>query len=136
MHGDVFLMYAQIVKEVKSSYCLNTIFQKLHFSKSHFSETPQEKYDHVIILQAMSPKKCHKNFENRFTNKIIMPKNHFECAFCMCKGGNPNTLKLKIKQIYRIILRVWYSAMHTLQFCFGLVHFRSKIINLDFFLGK
>ena len=35
----------------------------------------------------------------------------------MCKGGNPNTLKLKIKQICGIILRVWRSAMHTKQFC-------------------
>ena len=60
------------------AHCLNTIFQKLHFSKSHFSETPQDKYDHVIFLQLMSPKKCHKKFENRFTNKIIMPENHFE----------------------------------------------------------
>ena len=41
----------------KVNYCLNTIFQKLHFSKSHFSATPQEKYDHAIFLQLMSPKK-------------------------------------------------------------------------------
>ena len=61
-----------------ANYCLHTIFQKLHFSKSYFSETPQEKYDHVIFLQPNSPKKCHKNFVNRFTNKIIMPKNYFE----------------------------------------------------------
>ena len=58
-------------------YCLNTTSQKLHFSKSHFSEIPQEKYDHAIFLQSMSPKKCHKKFKNRLTNKIIMPKNHF-----------------------------------------------------------
>ena len=57
---------------------LNTIFQKLHFLKSHFFETPQEKYDHAIFLQLVGPKKFHKKFENRFTNKIIMPKNHFE----------------------------------------------------------
>ena len=31
-------------------YCLHIIFQKLHSSKSHFSETPQEKYDHVIFF--------------------------------------------------------------------------------------
>ena len=42
--------------------------QKLHFSKSRFSETPQEKYDRVIFLQPKSRK-------NRFTNKIIMPNN-------------------------------------------------------------
>ena len=51
----------------------------------------------------------------------------------MCKGGNPNTLKVKIKKICGIILRVWHSAMHTIQFCFGLVHFKAKINNLDFF---
>ena len=32
-----------------------------------------------------------------------------------------------------IILRVWQSAMHTIQFGFGLVHFRLRTINLDFF---
>ena len=51
------------------SYCLSTIFQKLHFSKSHFSERPQEKYEHDIILHFKSLKKCHKNFEHRLTNK-------------------------------------------------------------------
>ena len=65
-------------------YCLHTIFQKLHFSKSHFSETPQEKYDQVIFLQPKSRKKCCKNFENWFMNKIIMPKiilnRPFACA--------------------------------------------------------
>ena len=30
----------------------------------------------------------------------------------MCKGGNPNTFKLKIKLICGIILRVWRSGMH------------------------
>ena len=67
------------------TYCLNIIFQKLHFFKILlFCETPQEKYDHAIFLQLMSPKKCHNKFENRFTNKIIMSKNilnrHFACA--------------------------------------------------------
>ena len=28
---------------LKNTYCLNTIFQKLHFSKSHFSERSREK---------------------------------------------------------------------------------------------
>ena len=32
-------------------------------SKSHFFETPQDKYDHVIFLQPKSRKKCRKNFE-------------------------------------------------------------------------
>ena len=58
-------------------YCLSTIFQKLHFSKSHFSENPQEKYDHVTILHSISPKKCHKNFENWLTNKKFMPESNF-----------------------------------------------------------
>ena len=26
--------------------------------------------------------------------------------------------------------------MHTIQFCFGLVHFKCKIINLEFFFGN
>ena len=56
-----------------------------------------------FFLQLMSPKKCHKKFENWFTNKIIMPQNQLEQAFCMCKGGKPNTFKLKIKRICGII---------------------------------
>ena len=32
-------------------------------------------------------------------------------------------LKLKIKQIWEIILRDGHSAMHKIQFCFSLVHF-------------
>ena len=59
-------------------YCLNTIFQKLHFSKSHFSERPQEEYEHVTILHSKSLKKCHKNFENRLTNENFMQENIFE----------------------------------------------------------
>ena len=35
----------------------------------------------------------------------------------MCKGGNLNTLKLKIKQVWGKILRVWHLALHTIQFC-------------------
>ena len=50
----------------------------------------------------------------------------------MCKGCNPNTLKLKIKEICGKIVRVWRSAKHTIQFCFGLGHFKRKITNLDF----
>ena len=34
------------------NYCLNTIFQKRHFSKSYFSETSQEKYDLACHLFA------------------------------------------------------------------------------------
>ena len=44
----------------------------------------------------------------------------------MCKGGNPNTLKLKMKLICGKKLRVCCSAMHTIQFCFGLVHLNEK----------
>ena len=62
-----------------------------------------------------------------------MPKNYFELAFCMCKGGNPNTLKMKIKQICGIILRVWHSAIHTIQFCFGLVHYIYIYVKNDQF---
>ena len=62
--------------EEQDDYCLNTIFQKLHFSKSHFSERPQEKYDHVTILHSISLTKCHKNSENRLTNKNFMPENN------------------------------------------------------------
>ena len=54
----------------------------------------------------------------------------------MCKGGNPNTLKLKIKQICGVILRVWCSALYTKQFCFGLVHFRRKKNQFRFFSEK
>ena len=48
------------------------------FSKSHFSERPQENYEHVIILHSKSLKKSHKNFENRLTNKNFMQENIFE----------------------------------------------------------
>ena len=74
--ASLFLYFYHV--ELAHNYCLHTIFQKLHFSKSHFSETPQEKYDYVIFLQPKSPKKCRKNFENRFTIEIIMPKKYFE----------------------------------------------------------
>ena len=54
----------------------------------------------------------------------------------MCKGGNPNALKIKIEQICGIILRVWHSAIHTMEFCFGLVHIYLKNNQLRFFSGK
>ena len=63
---------------------LNTIFQKLHFSKSHFCETLQEKYDYIIFLQLTNHKKCRKNFENRFTSKLVIPKNYFESRPFAC----------------------------------------------------
>ena len=72
-------MYVILIDSLDGAvaYCLNTIFQKLPFSKSHFSERPQEKYDHVIILHSKSLKKCHKKIENRLTNKNFMPENNF-----------------------------------------------------------
>ena len=80
---------------IRIYFCPYTIFETLPFSKYHFSETPQEKYDHAILLQPISLKKC-RMFLNRLTNKNIMPKNYFVYAFCMCKEGNSDTLKLKI----------------------------------------
>ena len=65
-------------KHSKLVYCLNTIFQKLYFSKSHFSERSQEKYEHVTISHSKSLKKCHKNFEIRLTNKNFMQENIFD----------------------------------------------------------
>ena len=56
-----------------------------------------------------------------------MPKNYFEKEFCMRKGGNPNILKLKIKQICGKILRVWHSAMHKYNlFWFGAFQMKSN----------
>ena len=104
-------------------YCLYTIFQNLHFSKSHFSETPQEKYDLVIFLQPKVVKCAAKILKIGSLIKNYAKK-LFELALCMCKGGNPSTLKLKTKQIFGIMLRVLRSAMLMIQFCFGLVHFR------------
>ena len=69
---------------IYTTYCLNTIFQKLHFSKSYFSETPQEKYDPAIYLQPMSPKKCRKKLKIGSLLKKICPKiilnRYFACA--------------------------------------------------------
>ena len=53
------------------------------------------KYDIVILLHSKSRKKCHKNFENRFINKNLSPKNDLDRVFYMCKGGNPKTLNLE-----------------------------------------
>ena len=85
---------------VSNFYCLHTIFQKLHFSKSH----------HVIFLQPKSRKNCRKNFENRFSNKIIMPikiilNRPFACAREVIQTPkNENQANL---------WRVWHSAIHT-----------------------
>ena len=61
---DVYINYDPVVTltyfTARSDYCLNTIFQKLHFSKSHFSERRQEKYEQVTILHSKSPKKATK----------------------------------------------------------------------------
>ena len=43
-----------------------------------------------------SRKKCHKNFENRFINKNLTPKNDLDLVFYMCKlGGNQKILNLE-----------------------------------------
>ena len=68
-----------------NNYCLHSIFQKLRFSKSHFSERPKEKYIHVNILHSKCLKSYHKNFENRLTNKHFMPENNFNGAFSIVK---------------------------------------------------
>ena len=49
----------------------------------------------------------------------------------MCKSGTPNTYKLKIKQIYGIILRLWRSAtcMHIIQLCFVLCNNQFSIFS-------
>ena len=44
----------------------------------------------------------------------------------MCKGGNPNTLKMKIKQMCGMILRVWHSAGPSSAFEKWSGHDRSK----------
>ena len=44
-----------------------TIFQKLQFSKSPFSETSQRKFDRVILLYAKILKKCPQNFTKIFS---------------------------------------------------------------------
>ena len=38
-----------------------------------------------MIKQSFSPKMCRKNFENRFTNKILTSKNVFDKDFCIEK---------------------------------------------------
>ena len=67
------------------TYCLFTIFKNMLFSKSHFSERPQEKYYHVIMLHSKSLKKCHENFENWFTNKINYARKFLNRAFSIIK---------------------------------------------------
>ena len=61
--------------------CLHTIFQKLHFSKSHFLKDLKKKYERVTILHSKSLKKCHKNFENPLTKKVICKKIFLNRAF-------------------------------------------------------
>ena len=66
------------------------------FLHSSCSKTPTYKYDIIIPLHSKSRKKCHKNFENRFTNKNLTPKSDLDLVFYMCKGGNPKILNLEI----------------------------------------
>ena len=55
--------------------------------------TPLAKCDLITLLHSKSLKKCHKNFENRLTNKDCMPQNDLDHVFCMYKGGNPKEFK-------------------------------------------
>ena len=51
---------------------------KLPFCISSCSETSPSKYDLVTFLHPKSPNKCHKNFENRLTNKTFTVKNNLD----------------------------------------------------------
>ena len=64
------------------------ILSKLSFCISSCSETTLAKCDRILSL-----KKCHKNFENRLTNKKCTPKNDLDYVFCMYKGGNPKACR-------------------------------------------
>ena len=77
------------------SYSPYTILWKPPFCISPYSKTPTYKYYIVNLLHSKSRKKCHKNFENRFINKNLMPKNDLDQVFYMCKGGNPKILNLE-----------------------------------------
>ena len=70
-----FVLYEQesngMPSRVSSYYCPYTVFQKLPFSKFHFSEAPSGEYDRPSFCIS-SLKKCCINFENHFTNKIFM----------------------------------------------------------------
>ena len=57
------------------TYSPYTILWKLPFWISPCSETPLAKCDLIMLLYFKSRKKCHKNFENRLTNKDFIPKN-------------------------------------------------------------
>ena len=61
------------------------MLMSIHYrSETAFSETPQEKYEYVIFLQPKYSKMCHKNFDDRLSYKILMPKiilnRPFACA--------------------------------------------------------
>ena len=61
------------------------------------------------FLHSKSRKKCHKNFENRFINKNLTPKNDFDQVFYMCKGVNPKLLILEFYQISDFVQAFWTS---------------------------
>ena len=79
-------VYAQSLHKLLSMHNLpETVF----FFKSHFSESPQELYDHVSILHSKSLKKCHNNFENPLTNEKLSQKIILNRAFSIgkCQQG-------------------------------------------------
>ena len=63
--------------------------------KSHFSEILPKYYDLILLLHSKSLKKCHKKFENWFTNKNSIPQSLLEYGYFVFKGGNSKTVKLK-----------------------------------------
>ena len=70
---------------------MDTIFQKLPFSKSHFSETPPAEYDYVIHLHSKILKICRKCFEKSINKRTFCTRT-FGWGFVHCvyisKGSN------------------------------------------------
>ena len=87
--------YTAFVGMFFACYSPYTILWKPPFCISPCSKTPTYKYDIVILFHSKSHKKCHKNFENRFINKNLMPRNDLDLVFYMCKGGIPKILNLE-----------------------------------------
>ena len=71
-----------------SIYMYTSSSRNCIFSKSRFSDKPQEKYKHVTILHSKSLKKCHKNNKKKKKkkNKIkICQKIFLNRAFSIAK---------------------------------------------------
>ena len=82
---NVFFCVAAHMQTVAQYNCQFNIFQKLHFSKSHFFERPQEKCYHVMILHSKSLKKCHKNLKISQQINILYQKIILNRAFSIVK---------------------------------------------------